>query len=86
MQEELVEELSEVTIGDILDNKLIVFNDDHNSFEWVTECFVKYLEHTPEQAEQCAYFIHTKGKYAVKKGSYNSLKPKQLKRKSKNNT
>ena len=31
--------------------------------------------HTLEQAEQCALFIHYKGKYAVKSGDYNTLKP-----------
>lgn len=30
---------------------------------------------TEEQAEQCALFIHLKGKYAVKKGTYEKLKP-----------
>ena len=29
----------------------------------------------PEQAEQCAMIIHTQGKYAVKRGSYEELKP-----------
>jgi ATP-dependent Clp protease adaptor protein ClpS len=31
--------------------------------------------HSLEQAEQCALFIHHKGKYAVKKGDYDILKP-----------
>ena len=30
---------------------------------------------TQQQAEQCSYFIHYKGKYAVKNGSYDDLKP-----------
>ena len=34
------------------------------------------LGHSHEQAEQCAYIIHYQGKYAVKKGSYDELKPK----------
>ena len=32
-------------------------------------------KHTQEQAEQCALLIHNKGKYAVKNGSYETLKP-----------
>ena len=28
-----------------------------------------------EQAEQCAYLIHNKGKYAVKHGSMDRLRP-----------
>lgn len=71
------EELSSTTVEDLIgyENKLVVFNDDVNSFEWVEECFVTYLKHTPEQAQQCAIIIHTKGKCAVKEGSFDSLKP-----------
>jgi ATP-dependent Clp protease adaptor protein ClpS len=36
---------------------------------------VQICGHTHEQAEQCAMLIHTQGKYAVKKGSYETLKP-----------
>ena len=68
-------ELSDVSIDDILNSKLIVYNDDHNSFEWVIECFCKYLKHSSEQAEQCALLIHTKGKCDVKTGSKEDLKP-----------
>jgi ATP-dependent Clp protease adaptor protein ClpS len=31
--------------------------------------------HEQEQAEQCAWLIHNRGKYAVKNGSYEQLKP-----------
>jgi len=54
---------------------LIVWNDEVNTFEWVIETLMEICNHTQEQAEQCAMFIHTKGKYAVKKGSYKFLKP-----------
>ncbi len=54
---------------------LIVWNDEINSFEWVIETLIDICKHTQEQAEQCAMLIHTKGKYAVKNGSYNDLKP-----------
>lgn len=53
---------------------LIVWNDEVNTFEWVIETLVDVCGHSPEQAEQCAWFIHSKGKYAVKKGSYDDLK------------
>ncbi|MDB5200621.1 MAG: ATP-dependent Clp protease adaptor protein ClpS [Ferruginibacter sp.] len=55
---------------------LIVWNDDVNTFEWVIETLIEVCGHAQEQAEQCAMFIHTKGKYAVKNGSYETLKPK----------
>jgi len=54
---------------------LIVWNDDVNTFEWVIETLIQVCGHSYEQAEQCAYFIHFKGKYAVKQGSYEELKP-----------
>ena len=54
---------------------LIVWNDEVNTFEWVIETLMKVCEHSYEQAEQCAYIIHFHGKYAVKKGSFDDLKP-----------
>lgn len=66
-----VELLEEVDI----ENKLIVHNDEVNTFDWVIETLIEVCNHSWEQAEQCAYLIHTKGKYAVKKGSFQLLKP-----------
>lgn len=54
---------------------LIVWNDEVNTFEWVIETLIDVCGHTQEQAEQCAYIIHFQGKYAVKNGSYDELKP-----------
>lgn len=54
---------------------LIVWNDDVNTFEWVIETLMEVCGHSAVQAEQCAYIIHFRGKYAVKNGSYDELKP-----------
>jgi ATP-dependent Clp protease adaptor protein ClpS len=54
---------------------LIVWNDEVNTFEWVIQTLIEVCGHSTEQAEQCAMIIHTKGKYAVKRGSYEDLKP-----------
>lgn len=54
---------------------LVVWNDDVNTFEWVIESLVEVCGHSYEQAEQCSYFIHYRGKYAVKQGPYEELKP-----------
>ena len=54
---------------------LIVWNDEVNTFEWVIETLIEVCSHSEPQAEQCAMIIHTKGKYAVKNGSYKILKP-----------
>lgn len=57
-------------------HNLIVWNDDVNTFDHVIESLMDVCEHSPEQAEQCALFIHHKGKYGVKKGSFEILRPK----------
>ena len=54
---------------------LIVWNDEVNTFDWVIETLVEVCKHTHEQAEQCAFIIHFQGKYAVKQGDYDTLKP-----------
>lgn len=55
--------------------QLIVWNDEVNTFDHVIEALIDICDHSPEQAEQCAIIIHTKGKYAVKNGDYTDLKP-----------
>ena len=55
--------------------QIIVWNDEVNTFEWVIETLIEVCGHSEEQAEQCAMLIHTKGKYGVKNGSYDKLKP-----------
>ena len=54
---------------------LIVWNDEVNTFEWVIETLIQICGHSAEQAEQCAILIDSKGKYAVKEGQYDILKP-----------
>lgn len=55
--------------------RLIIHNDDHNTFENVIEALMEICKHSAEQAEQCSYIIHSKGKYAVKHGAIKVLKP-----------
>jgi ATP-dependent Clp protease adaptor protein ClpS len=69
-QNEETEVLSDVV------HSLIVWNDQVNTFDWVIESLVDICKHSPEQAEQCALYIHYKGKYAVKSGSFDFLRPK----------
>ncbi len=67
-------EISEL-IDEFTGRHLVVHNDDVNTFEWVIISLMDICEHTLEQAEQCAYIIHYSGKYAVKQGMLNDLKP-----------
>ncbi len=55
--------------------KIILFNDDVNSFDYVIELLMRYCNHTLYQAEQCALMTHYKGKSIVKKGSFDELEP-----------
>jgi ATP-dependent Clp protease adaptor protein ClpS len=55
--------------------QLVVWNDEVNSFDWVITTLIEICGHSREQAEQSAMIIHTKGKYAVKDGTYDFLKP-----------
>ena len=54
---------------------MILYNDDFNTFEHVIDSLVAICEHSPNQAEQCAYIVHYNGKCTVKKGSIDKLQP-----------
>lgn len=53
--------------------KLILHNDDYNTFDWVIESLVEICKHSTEQAEQCAYIVHYRGKCQVKHGAKNKM-------------
>lgn len=74
---EITREDADVLLDEYIGNtcKLIVHNDEINTFEWVIQSLVQVCKHTWHQAEQCAWIIHTKGKYAVKEGTEEILKP-----------
>ena len=48
---------------------LVLFNDDHNTFEHVIKSLVEVCGHDTVQAEQCAIITHFKGSCEVKSGS-----------------
>jgi len=66
---------TDVLVEEKPSNKLIVHNDEVNTFDWVAISLVEICNQSMEQAEQCAMIIHTKGKYSVKEGEYEKLKP-----------
>lgn len=57
------------------ENRLVLYNDDVNTFDFVIECLIQICGHTLEQAEQCTILVHYKGKCVVKTGSIEVLKP-----------
>ncbi len=55
--------------------KIILYNDDVNTFDFVIESLIKVCNHDIIQAEQCTYIVHYVGKCAVKRGMYKKLRP-----------
>jgi len=53
--------------------KLVIYNDDVNTFDWVIDTLIEVCGHTNEQAEQCTLIIHYKGKCSVKEGAFDEL-------------
>lgn len=72
-------EVEEVLVDEAISSgnvaELIVYNDDHNTFDWVIKCLIEILDHSPEQAEQLSLIIHYKGKATVKTAPLEELKP-----------
>ena len=57
-----------------INNEIIVYNDDVNTFDHVIDTLVRVCDHTPIQAEQCSLIVHYNGKCTVKTGEYDKLK------------
>jgi len=53
--------------------KLVLGNDDYNTFDWVITCLIKICGHEYEQANQCAHIVYFKGECDVKYGDYEKL-------------
>ena len=72
-EQESVDVMEVTEITDLMN--LVVFNDDFNTFEHVIETLIKVCKHSTDQAEQCTWIIHFKGKCSVKTGSFEDLRP-----------
>jgi len=55
--------------------KIVLGNDDYNTFDWVITCLIKICGHEVEQATQCAHVVHYKGECVVKYGFFEELSP-----------
>ncbi len=71
----LEEILSEAGISTEESKKIILWNDEHNSFEWVIYCLVTLLNFTYEKAEKTAWNVHLKGRDVIMSGSTEELEP-----------
>lgn len=67
-------EREDVDLLEAQELSIVLYNDDVNTFDHVIHCLMRYCGHGAEQAEQCAWITHLKGKCAVKNGSVDELK------------
>ena len=76
VETEIEVELESLAIEELIEQKdLMVYNDDVNTFDHVINTLIKVCKHSAEQAEQCTWIIHYKGKCQVKRGYFDKLKP-----------
>jgi ATP-dependent Clp protease adaptor protein ClpS len=87
---QLDEDLEEVLESDSDTDKdfiksLVLWNDDHNTFDHVITCLIKYAGKGATEAENIAFIVHTKGRCIIMEGArselvecYNILRLKNL--------
>jgi len=51
-------------------HKLTMYNDDVNSYQYIMACLIRFCNHNPIQAEQCALIADNNGKCDIKTGSF----------------
>ena len=74
--------LEQVAVDPVLETvesagfNLVLYNDEHNTFDHVIEMLIAVCGHDANQAEQCALLVHFKGKCTVMSGTYDELEPK----------
>ncbi|PQJ12225.1 Clp protease ClpS [Flavipsychrobacter stenotrophus] len=71
------EQNEDVAVDEVVEqlHNIIVWNDDVNDFDWVIKSLIEICGHNEHQAEQCAMIIHNAGKYSVKRGTFETLRP-----------
>lgn len=77
MNQNLKEEELLQSADTLLDDgcKLVLYNDDYHTFDYVIDSLVDICKQTYEQAEQCTILVHYKGKCVVKTGTHDALMP-----------
>ena len=73
---EKIQEEVDVLEQEVNQHEIILYNDDVNTFDFVINSLINVCEHTTEQAEQCTWLVHFKGKCTVKTGELKDLKPR----------
>jgi len=55
------------------DYKLVLYNDDKNTFQYIMACLIKFCKHEPTQAEQCALVADLVGQCEIIYGDFATL-------------
>jgi ATP-dependent Clp protease adaptor protein ClpS len=74
-KEEIKEE-AVVLEKEVNQHHIVLHNDEVNTFDFVINSLINVCEHTEEQAEQCTWLVHFKGKCTVKTGELKELEPR----------
>ena len=74
-KEEIKEE-AVVLEKEVNQHHIVLHNDEVNTFDFVINSLINVCEHTEEQAEQCTWLVHFKGKCIVKTGELKELEPR----------
>lgn len=53
--------------------RLILYKSKNCDTTYLTACIIKFCEFEPNQAEQCATIVNSKGEYAIKQGEYEDV-------------
>ncbi|NGM62983.1 ATP-dependent Clp protease adaptor ClpS [Sphingobacterium sp. SGG-5] len=54
-------------------HRLILWNDEINTFDHVIYCLMHHLQYSEAEAERIAWKVHTEGKCPVLEGSYTEV-------------
>ena len=74
-KEKIKEEIA-VLEKEVNQHHIVLHNDEVNTFDFVIDSLINVCEHTEEQAEQCTWLVHFKGKCTVKTGDLKELEPR----------
>lgn len=73
---EKIQEEVDVLEKEVNQHEIVLHNDDVNTFDFVIDSLIDVCNHTVEQAEQCTWLVHFKGKCTVKTGAFKDLEPR----------
>jgi len=65
--------LDEVLAGLKETHRLILWNDNSNTFDHVINCLMKYLDYNEPQSEAIAWTVHNDGKCTILEGSFTEI-------------